>query len=87
MAVMVAVLGSLVGHLSDASALEKLPMLAASLTAWMFFSGVIPDATTALQDPASLIKDRALPPLTSLLQCVFRQGLYALHNATVPLLL
>lgn len=87
MAVMVAVLGSVVGHLSNASALERLPMLAASLTAWAFFSSVILDATTALQDSASLIKDRALPPFTFLLQCVFRQGLYALHNATVPLLL
>ncbi|WP_293868635.1 glycosyltransferase [uncultured Alsobacter sp.] len=87
MSIMVAVLGSVLGHVSGGSAFERLPILAASLTAWMFFSGVILDATTALQDSASLIKDRALPPVTFLLQCTFRQGLFALHNACVPLLL
>ncbi|QOZ25707.1 glycosyltransferase [Bradyrhizobium sp. CCBAU 51753] len=87
MAIMVAVLGSVIGHLSNASAVARLPMLAASLTAWTFLNGVVLDATTALQNSASLIKDRALPPVIFLLQCTFRQALFALHNATVPLAL
>ena len=87
MAIMVAVLGSVIGHFSDGSAVSRLPMLALSLTAWTFLNGVILDATTALQGSASLIKDRALPPVIFLLQCCFRQGLFALHNACVPLVL
>ena len=87
MAIMVGVLGSVIGHFSSADAISRLPMLAASLTAWTFLNGVILDATTALQTSASLIKDRALPPIVFLLQCVFRQGLFALHNASVPLVL
>ena len=87
MAIMVAVLGSVIGHLSNDSAVARLPMLALSLTAWTFLNGVVLDATTALQNSASLIKDRALPPLIFLLQCTFRQALFALHNACVPLLL
>ena len=61
--------------------MSRLPMLALSLTAWTFLNSVILDATTALQGSASLIKDRALPPVVFLLQCVFRQALFALHNA------
>jgi ABC-type polysaccharide/polyol phosphate export permease/glycosyltransferase involved in cell wall biosynthesis len=87
MAIMVGVLGSVIGHLSNEGAVARLPMLALSLTAWTFLSNVVLDATTALQNSASLIKDRALPPITFLLQCLFRQGLFALHNACVPLLL
>ena len=87
MAIMVAVLGSVIGHLSNTSAVARLPMLALSLTAWTFLNGVVLDATTALQNSASLIKDRALPPIIFLLQCSFRQALFALHNACVPLLL
>jgi glycosyltransferase involved in cell wall biosynthesis/ABC-type polysaccharide/polyol phosphate export permease len=87
MAIMVAVLGSVIGHFSNASAVARLPMLALSLTAWTFLNSVVLDATTALQNSASLIKDRALPPVIFLLQCTFRQALFALHNATVPLIL
>ncbi|HEY0909261.1 MAG TPA: glycosyltransferase [Bradyrhizobium sp.] len=87
MAIMVAVLGSVIGHLSNASAVARLPMLALSLTAWTFLNGVVLDATTALQNSASLIKDRALPPVIFLLQCTFRQALFALHNGCVPLIL
>jgi ABC-type polysaccharide/polyol phosphate export permease len=87
MAIMVAVLGSAIGHLSNTNAIARLPMLALSLTAWTFLNGVVLDATTALQNSASLIKDRALPPIVFLLQAVFRQALFALHNAVVPLLL
>jgi glycosyltransferase involved in cell wall biosynthesis/ABC-type polysaccharide/polyol phosphate export permease len=87
MAIMVAVLGSVIGHLSNASAIARLPMLALSLTAWTFLNNVVLDATTALQNSAGLIKDRALPPVIFLLQCLFRQALFALHNASVPLLL
>jgi ABC-type polysaccharide/polyol phosphate export permease/glycosyltransferase involved in cell wall biosynthesis len=87
MAIMVAVLGSVIGHFSDGNAVSRLPMLALSLTAWTFLNGVVLDATTALQGSASLIKDRALPPVIFLLQCCFRQGLFALHNACVPLVL
>jgi ABC-type polysaccharide/polyol phosphate export permease/glycosyltransferase involved in cell wall biosynthesis len=87
MAVMVAVLGSVIGHFSAGSAVSRLPMLALSLTAWTFLNGVVVDATTALQSSASLIKDRALPPLIFLLQCTFRHALFALHNACVPLIL
>lgn len=87
MAIMVAVLGSVVGHFSNGTAIARLPMLALSLTAWTFLNSVVLDATTALQNSASLIKDRALPPVIFLLQCVFRQALFALHNACVPLIL
>jgi glycosyltransferase involved in cell wall biosynthesis/ABC-type polysaccharide/polyol phosphate export permease len=87
MAIMVAVLGSAIGHLSRTDAVSRLPMLALSLTAWMFLNGVVLDATTALQNSASLIKDRALSPIIFLLQAVFRQALFALHNACVPLIL
>jgi ABC-type polysaccharide/polyol phosphate export permease len=87
MAIMVAVLGSVIGHFSNTSALTRLPMLALSLTAWTFLNGVILDATTALQGASSLIKDRALSPIIFLLQSCFRQALFALHNASVPLLL
>ena len=87
MAIMVAVLGSAIGHLSNTSAIARLPMLALSLTAWTFLNSVVLDATTALQGAGSLIKDRALPPIVFLLQAVFRQALFALHNAVVPLLL
>ncbi|MBR0938147.1 glycosyltransferase [Bradyrhizobium jicamae] len=87
MAIMVGVLGSVIGHFSNAGAVARLPMLAASLTAWTFLNSVVLDATTALQGATSLIKDRALPPVIFLLQCTFRQGLFALHNATVPLIL
>lgn len=87
LAIMVAVLGSVVGHFSNGNAIAGLPMLALSLTAWTFLNSVVLDATTALQSSASLIKDRALPPVIFLLQCVFRQALFALHNACVPLIL
>lgn len=87
MAIMVAVLGSVIGHFSNASSVSRLPMLALSLTAWTFLNSVVGDATTALQNSASLIKDRALPPIIFLLQCSFRQVLFALHNACVPLIL
>ncbi|MGY3445839.1 glycosyltransferase involved in cell wall biosynthesis/ABC-type polysaccharide/polyol phosphate export permease [Bradyrhizobium sp. USDA 4473] len=87
MAIMVAVLGSVIGHFSNAGALARLPMLAASLTAWTFLNSVVLDATTALQNSASLIKDRALPPVIFLLQCTFRQALFAAHNAVVPMIL
>ncbi|XSC47410.1 ABC transporter permease [Bradyrhizobium sp. RDT10] len=63
MAIMVAVLGSVIGHFSTASTVGRLPMLALSLTAWTFLNSVVLDATTALQNSASLIKDRALPPI------------------------
>jgi glycosyltransferase involved in cell wall biosynthesis/ABC-type polysaccharide/polyol phosphate export permease len=87
MAITVAVLGSVIGHFSNASAVSGLPMLALSLTAWTFLNSVVIDATTALAGSSSLIKDRALPPAIFLLQCLFRQGLFALHNACVPLVL
>jgi len=58
MAIMVAVPGSVIGHFSNTSAVSHLPMLALNLTAWT--SGVVLDATTALQNWASLIKNRAL---------------------------
>ena len=87
MAIMVAVLGFVTGFLSEGGVVSRLPLLALSLTAWTFLSGVTIDATTALRRSASLIKDRALPPVTILLQCTFRHALFALHNACVPLLL
>jgi ABC-type polysaccharide/polyol phosphate export permease/glycosyltransferase involved in cell wall biosynthesis len=85
MAIVVAVLGSVIGQISNAGMLARLPMLALSMTAWTFLNSVVLDATTALQNSASLIRDRALPPVIFLLQCTFRQGLFALHNACVPL--
>lgn len=87
MAIVVLVLGSVIGQMSNTGVLARLPMLALSMTAWTFLNGVVLDATTALQNSASLIRDRALPPVIFLLQCTFRQGLFALHNACVPLLL
>ncbi|WP_456621178.1 MULTISPECIES: glycosyltransferase [unclassified Bradyrhizobium] len=87
MAIVVAVLGSVIGQMSNASILARLPMLALSMTAWTFLNSVVLDATTALQNSASLIRDRALPPVIFLLQCTFRQALFALHNACVPLVL
>jgi len=87
MAIVVLVLGSVIGQMSNTGMLARLPMLALSMTAWTFLNGVVLDATTALQNSASLIRDRALPPVIFLLQCTFRQGLFALHNACVPLLL
>ncbi|MBC9876015.1 glycosyltransferase [Bradyrhizobium sp. INPA01-394B] len=87
MAIVVAVLGSVIGQMSNADMLAHLPILAVSMTAWNFLNGVVLDATTALQNSASLIRDRALPPVIFLLQCTFRQGLFALHNACVPLAL
>lgn len=87
MAIVVAVLGSVIGQMSKADVLTRLPMLALSMTAWTFLNSVVLDATTALQNSASLIRDRALPPVIFLLQCTFRQGLFALHNACVPLVL
>ena len=87
MAIVVAVLGSVIGQMSNAGMLARLPMLALSMTAWTFLNSVVLDATTALQNSASLIRDRALPPVIFLLQCTFRQGLFALHNACVPLAL
>lgn len=87
MAIVVAVLGSVIGQMSNADMMARLPMLALSMTAWTFLNSVVLDATTALQNSASLIRDRALPPVIFLLQCTFRQGLFALHNACVPLLL
>lgn len=87
MAIVVAVLGSVIGQMSNAGVLARLPMLALSMTAWTFLNSVVLDATTALQGSASLIRDRALPPVIFLLQCTFRQALFALHNACVPLIL
>lgn len=87
MAIVVAVLGSVIGQMSSSDMMARLPMLALSMTAWTFLNSVVLDATTALQNSASLIRDRALPPVIFLLQCTFRQGLFALHNACVPLLL
>ncbi|MBW5435694.1 glycosyltransferase [Bradyrhizobium canariense] len=87
MAIVVAVLGSVIGQMSNTDMLTRLPMLAVSMTAWTFLNGVVLDATTALQNSASLIRDRALPPVIFLLQCTFRQALFALHNACVPLVL
>jgi ABC-type polysaccharide/polyol phosphate export permease len=87
MAIMVALLAFMTGYLSDGDVVSRLPMLALSLTAWTFLNGVIVDATTALRRSAGLIKDRALPPVVFLLQCALRHGLFALHNASVPLLL
>lgn len=87
MAIVVAVLGSVIGQMSSAEMMARLPMLALSMTAWTFLNSVVLDATTALQNSASLIRDRALLPVIFLLQCTFRQGLFALHNACVPLIL
>lgn len=87
MAIMVVVLGSVIGQMSNADITARLPMLALSMTAWTFLNSVVLDATTALQNSASLIRDRALPPVIFLLQCTFRQALFALHNACVPLVL
>ncbi|MBR0961712.1 glycosyltransferase [Bradyrhizobium japonicum] len=87
MAIVVAVLGSVIGQMSNDDMLSRLPMLALSMTAWTFLNSVVLDATTALQNSASLIRDRALPPVIFLLQCTFRQALFALHNASVPLVL
>lgn len=87
MAIVVAVLGSVIGQMSNTDTAARLPMLALSMTAWTFLNGVVLDATTALQNSASLIRDRALPPIIFLLQCTFRQALFALHNACVPLAL
>ncbi|MBR0840335.1 glycosyltransferase [Bradyrhizobium liaoningense] len=87
MALVVAVLGSVIGQMSSDDMLSRLPMLAMSMTAWTFLNSVVLDATTALQNSASLIRDRALPPVIFLLQCTFRQTLFALHNACVPLIL
>ncbi|ULK97737.1 glycosyltransferase [Bradyrhizobium sp. I71] len=87
MAIVVAVLGSVIGQMSNDDMLSRLPMLALSMTAWTFLNSVVLDATTALQNSASLIRDRALPPVIFLLQCTFRQALFALHNACVPLVL
>jgi ABC-type polysaccharide/polyol phosphate export permease/glycosyltransferase involved in cell wall biosynthesis len=87
MAIVVAVLGSVIGQMSNADMMSHLPMLALSMTAWTFLNSVVLDSTTALQNSASLIRDRALPPVIFLLQCTFRQGLFALHNACVPLIL
>jgi ABC-type polysaccharide/polyol phosphate export permease/glycosyltransferase involved in cell wall biosynthesis len=87
MAILVAVLGSVIGQLSNTDTASRLPMLALSMTAWTFLNGVVLDATTALQNSASLIRDRALAPVIFLLQCTFRQALFALHNACVPMLL
>ena len=87
MAIMVVVLGSVLGHLSNGSTTSYLPILAVSLTAWNFLNGVVIDSMTALQNSTGLIKDRALPPVIFLLQCFFRQALFALHNACVPLIL
>jgi glycosyltransferase involved in cell wall biosynthesis/ABC-type polysaccharide/polyol phosphate export permease len=87
MGITAGVLGSVIGHFSNQGTLSHLPMLALSLTAWTFLNSVVLDATTALQGSASLIKDRALPPAIFLLQCTFRQALFALHNACVPLIL
>ncbi|MHC2619603.1 ABC-type polysaccharide/polyol phosphate export permease/glycosyltransferase involved in cell wall biosynthesis [Bradyrhizobium huanghuaihaiense] len=87
MAIVVVVLGSVIGQMSNANMTARLPMLALSMTAWTFLNGVVLDATTALQNSASLIRDRALPPVIFLLQCTFRHALFALHNACVPLLL
>ncbi|MBR0828349.1 glycosyltransferase [Bradyrhizobium manausense] len=87
MAIVVGVLGSVIGQMSNGGVLSRLPMLALSMTAWTFLNSVVLDATTALQNSGSLIRDRALPPVIFLLQCTFRQALFALHNACVPLLL
>ncbi|MFT4116446.1 glycosyltransferase [Bradyrhizobium sp.] len=87
MAIVVAVLGSVIGQISNGDMLARLPMLALSMTAWTFLNSVVLDATTALQNSASLIRDRALSPVIFLLQCTFRQALFALHNACVPLVL
>lgn len=87
MAIVVCVLGSVIGQMSNGGVLSRLPMLALSMTAWTFLNSVVLDATTALQNSGSLIRDRALPPVIFLLQCTFRQALFALHNACVPLLL
>jgi ABC-type polysaccharide/polyol phosphate export permease len=87
MAIAVAVLGVAIDPFSNGSTVSRLPMLALSLTAWTFLNGAVLDATTALPRSASLIKDRALPPVIFLFQCTFRHALYALHNACVPLLL
>jgi ABC-type polysaccharide/polyol phosphate export permease len=85
MAVVVAVLGGVVGHFFNGIPIARLPMLALSLTAWTFLNSVILDATTALQRSASLIEDRA-PLVVVLLHCTFRHALFALHNACVPLI-
>ena len=79
MAIVVAVLGSVIGQMSNVDTVARLPMLALSLTAWTFLNSVVLDATTALQNSASLIRDRALPPVIFLLQCMFRQALFALQ--------
>lgn len=87
MAVTVAVLGAVVGHMSQTEAATILPMLAASMTVWTFFNGFTLDAMSALPNAAGLIKDRALPPAIFILQSFFRHLLFALHNAIVPLAL
>jgi ABC-type polysaccharide/polyol phosphate export permease len=87
MAIMVAVLELTIRCFSSGGTASRLPMLALTLTAWTFLNGVIIDATTALPRSAGLIKDRALPPVIFLLQCMFRHALFALHNVCVPLLL
>ena len=83
----VAVLGAFTSQLSRAEPFGLLPTLAVSLTVWSFLNGVVLDAMTALPMAANLIKDRAVPPPVFLMQCFFRQAMFALHNAVVPLAL
>ncbi|WP_246731528.1 glycosyltransferase [Methylocapsa sp. S129] len=83
--VTVGVLGAFTSQMTRTEPFGVLPTLAVSLTVWSFLNGVVLDAMNALPNAANLIKDRAVPPPVFLMQCFFRQALFALHNAIVPL--
>ena len=87
LAVTVAVLSAFTGQMSRTDPFVVAPTLAVSLTVWSFLNGVVLDAMTSLSNAANLIRDRAVPPPVFLMQCFLRQGLFALHNAIVPLTL
>ena len=87
LAVTVAVLSAFTAQMSRTDPFVVAPTLAVSLTVWSFLNGVVLDAMTSLSNAANLIKDRAVPPPVFLMQCFFRQALFALHNAILPLAL
>ncbi|MBM3336110.1 MAG: glycosyl hydrolase [Betaproteobacteria bacterium] len=63
---------------------EFLPFLAISITFWTFFSGCINEATSAILDGGSLIKDRAVSPQTFVMKVYIRNIYMLAHNILVP---
>lgn len=84
-AAMIGGLGLLYSQLFKVDLVGYLPHLAVSLIVWQVMAGLANDATTCMTQVDGVIRQLKLPYTIHALRCTFRNGLTALHQ--LPLIL